>query len=295
MDVVTGHPDDFASHIADGRLFGRGTHDMKFAIATYIALMQELGKSLVDYDLGLMLTCDEELGGDLGVGWLVNERGYRGGAVLLPDSSSNWKIEVGGKGIMCWNLQSQGRTTHASRPWQGVNAIDQLYKFIDLVKAKFPAEPCPDPQHRHASMSLSTISGGGSVNQVPGTATARIDVRFTPDVDPGTIKSWFNEAMAKMPGVEADAYRIDMPYKVAPSTPGKRLHAIAAEVLGREVEDHMATGSSDARWFAWKGVPTINIGIGGSGYHVSPEWVSIPDLEQFYEVTRRFVDDWARS
>jgi succinyl-diaminopimelate desuccinylase len=296
MDVVAGHPEDFHPHVQDGRLYGRGSHDMKFAIATYIALLQELGASLSDYDLGLLITCDEEVGGSHGVGWLVQEQGIRGEVVLLPDSSTPWKIEDGGKGIMWWQLTSIGRSAHASKPWQGVNAIDELMRYVNIVRAKFPSEPCGDPEHKHPTFNLSTVVAGSSTNKVPDSAVARIDVRYTSDLNTETIKSWFSEASSEIPTITAKHMRgDDLPYHVKASKTGDRFAAIAHEVTGKTIESHTAHGSSDARWFAWKGVPTINIGITGSGYHTSPEWVSLHDLEQFYQLTHRFVTEQAKK
>ena len=296
MDVVSGHPEDFLPHVQDGRLYGRGSHDMKFAIATYIALFQELGAALSDYDLGLIITCDEELGGTHGVGWLVNDQGYRGGAVLLPDSSTPWKIEDGGKGIMWWQISSTGRSAHASKPWQGINAIDELMKFVSVIRAKFPTEPCGNPEHKHSTFNLSTVVAGTSTNKVPDSAVARIDVRYTSDLNPETITAWFNDAAGQFPAITVKSMRgEDLPYQVKPSEAGKRFAAIAHEITGKAIESHTAHGSSDARYFAWKNVPTINVGITGSGYHTSPEWVSLHDLEQFYRITHRFVTEQTKT
>ena len=296
MDVVSGHPEDFQPHVQDGRLFGRGSHDMKFAIATYIALLQDLGATLAGYDLGLLLTCDEELGGSHGVGWLVNDQGYRGGAVLLPDSSTPWKLEIGGKGILWWQVTSTGRSAHASKPWQGLNAIDEIMKFVAHVRANFPVEPCGDQEHKHPTLNLATFVAGTSTNKVPDSAVARIDVRYTSDLNPETISGWFTEAATKVPSVTLKSMReADLPYQVQPSRVGSRFAAIAREVTGKAIESHTAHGSSDARWFAWKGVPTINVGITGSGYHTSPEWVSLHDLNQFYQITHRFVTEQAKN
>lgn len=294
MDVVDGKPSDFQPSVNDDRTYGRGSHDMKFALASYICLLQNLGSSLEDYDLGLLITCDEEVGGQHGVGWLVEERGYRGQAVILPDSSSDWKHELGGKGISWWELTSTGRTGHASRPWQSVNAIDELVKFVANVSGNVPTEPCGNPLHEHATVNFSAIKGGLSINQVPPTAVGNLDIRFTADLNIDDITGWMDAASSAVPSVKATLIRSDLPYRVESSRAADLYLSIAREVTGQDIDDHMAHGSSDARWFAWHDVPTINVGIAGSGYHVSPEWVSIPDLVYFYEIICRFADEWAR-
>lgn len=295
MDVVGADPGDFKPVVRNGRLHGRGTHDMKFAIACFIALLQELGPDLKHYDLGLMLTADEEIGGTNGARWLVQDAGYRGQSVFVPDSSTPWKMEVSAKGIARYDLVATGQASHASRPWQGVNAIDELMSFVNTLRTFVPAEPCGDSHHRHSTVSLSTITGGMAANQVPGSAKAQIDIRFTPDTSPDDINSWITRSQTAVPTVSAKLVNIDNPCEIPTNSAGEHFKAAALEVAGVEVTDHHAHGSSDARWFAWKGIPTINVGVTGSGYHTSPEWVDLKDLTRYYEVFRRFVKDWARA
>jgi len=296
MDVVdAASPDDFTPAVQDNRIYGRGTHDMKYAIAAYITLLQELGASLDQYDLGLLITTDEEDGGELGAGWLVNDCGYRGGAVLLPDTSSPWQAEMGGKGISRWSLTATGRAAHASRPWQGVNAIDELIKAVNLLRTNVPAEPCGDSHHRHATVNLSTIQGGSAINQVPNSAGAGIDIRYPDEITLSDIRGWFSAVVQAMPHITAENIVEALPYRVKPHHPAmEKYEAITKDVTGHTVTHYLSHASADARFFAWKGVPVINVGITGSGYHTSPEWIELTDLAYFYEIARRFTDEWAK-
>ena len=295
IDVVGASHEDFLPTLHEGRFYGRGSHDMKYAIASYILLMKQLGADLSKYNLGMLLTSDEEHGGENGVGWLVNDLGYRGEAVLLPDSSTAWQFGLGGKGIMRWEIEASGRAAHGSRPWQGVNAIEEIMKFTKLLQSHVPTEPCGSNDHRHNSVVLATIRGGEAPNQVPGTATATIDMRFTADSTPEQLTGWVNDAITKMPTISATNSIMGLPYKISASSPAaKQFKDCVREVLGHDIPDHMAHGSSDGRWFAWKGVTDLNIGITGSGYHTSPEWIEIADLNRFHQTVRYFVDRWVK-
>jgi succinyl-diaminopimelate desuccinylase len=297
MDVVeAGSPDDFTPLVRNGRLYGRGTHDMKYSIAAYVTLLQELGSALDQYDLGLLITSDEEIGGEAGVGWLVNDCGYRGSAVLLPDTSAAWQAEVGGKGISRWVLTAKGKAGHASRPWEGINAVDELMRAVNQLRSNVPAEPCGDPQHRHASVNLSTLEGGSAINQIPNSATAQLDIRFPDGLTLAEINGWIEAATSTVPSVSARNIVEAMPYRVNATHPAMvEYETIAKEVTGHSIMHYLSHASADARWFAWKDVPVINVGITGSGYHTSPEWVDIADLAHFYEITHRFVDSWAKT
>jgi succinyl-diaminopimelate desuccinylase len=294
IDVVAGHPLAFSPVVRDGRLYGRGAHDMKFALATFIALFQELGADLAGYNLGLMVTADEEMGGKNGARWLVQDLGYRGQAVLIPDCSKVWSMETGAKGINWWELTATGIATHASRPWEGLNAIDELNRFMELLRAHFPAEPCGDPKHAHNTLNYSSTSAGSSTNLVPDSATAKIDIRFTPGTDAATITGWMKEAEAAVPAVSARPLAGDDPYQVKSNGANALFKQIAADAIGREIPDFIAHGSSDARFFNVHGVPTVNIGPTGSGFHVQNEWVDLADLTRYYQVVRRFVEEWLK-
>jgi succinyl-diaminopimelate desuccinylase len=295
IDVVTSAPAGFKAKVSNGRLHGRGAHDMKFALASFIVLLEELGQDLVNYDLGLMVTSDEEVGGFDGVKWLINSQGYSSNAALIPDSGGSWQMEAGAKGIMWWELEATGKSTHASRTWDGVNAIDEVTKFVESVRSNVPAEPCGDPLHQHSTVNLSSLVSGGATNQVPGSATARLDIRYTPDLTAETISSWIQESEAQVPTVKAKVLLEDHPYQIRNEGPVTVYQDIVRQVTGHGVTFSTAHGSSDARHFAQVGIATINVCPTGSGFHVPDEWVDISDLENFHEINRRFVGSWARS
>jgi succinyl-diaminopimelate desuccinylase len=293
MDVVPGPTESYEPKVADGRLYGRGAHDMKFALAVFITLLQELSDSLPELDLGLMITCDEEVGGFNGAGYLIETLGYRGKTVLIPDTNSDWQFEMGAKGVMWWDVCATGTAAHAGRAWEGVNAIDELVRFVNHVRANFPTEPCGDPNHPHAAFNLGTISGGTAANAVPNSASARVDIRYPADVSADEIASWFQAAHAAVPAVQAQLTITDSPYVVPNDGPIHHFERIAETVTGRRLGRFVAHGSSDARFFARRGAHSVNICPTGSGFHMPTEWIDIEDLTRFYEVTRRFVYDWA--
>lgn len=295
VDVVPGATSQFEPKLSSGNLLGRGAFDMKGAVAIYIALAQELAEPLSDYDFGIMLTTDEELGGFHGVNWLINECGYRGQAVLLPECGTSWSIETGAKGIMSWKLQSRGRASHASRPWEGVNAIDQLTRFITQLQRAVPSEPCGDAAHAHATISLGQISGGEVANQVPEFASALVDVRFTAGTSLDDVKAWFAEAALKAPGVAAESVIGSPAYLNPLDGPATLFHNIAHEVTGHSLTPMLSHGSSDGRFFAAHNIPVITVPPIGGGQHSDDEWVKLSGLADYYEMTRRFIESWAST
>jgi succinyl-diaminopimelate desuccinylase len=293
-DVVPGSPGLFEPKIIADRMLGRGTYDMKSAIAVFIHVLQDLGDDLDDYDLGLLLTSDEEPGGTDGVGWLTSQ-GYRGQAVLLPDSLKNWELEIGAKGVNFWQFTSFGKDAHGSRIWDGDNAVERLLKFIEVLRTYTTTEPCGDPTHNHHTLNIGKLEGGEVVNQVPNKAVAQVDIRIAPGSTPDDVTAWVEAAHNLVPGVKSERMPGQAkPSKLTPAEPTYIFLKIAEAAIGRKIPHVFAHGGTDARWFSEHGIPVITINSTGGQPHTENEWIDLDDLKMYLSVVRQFVDEWAK-
>lgn len=293
LDVVPGTPEDFKPRIQGGKLYGRGAYDMKYGVAVFIAILQELGEDLAHYDLGLMLTTDEEVGGFNGSGHLA-ELGYTSKTMLLPECGIPWNMEAGAKSITWWNIESQGKAAHAAYNWLGASAIDQLLEYLQIMKANFPQEPCGDAAHHHNTINIGTITGGHATNQVADVASATLDIRTLPEISLDTVKTWVQEAALQVPGITAtpDVYGKGF---INRSDGGAQLfHDLSREVAGVELTSTLAHGQNDARFFAPHGTQVITVPPAGGGQHSGKEWINLESLGHYTEITRRFVEQWAK-
>ncbi len=292
IDVVPGTTADFQPVIKDGRIYGRGAYDMKYGIAVFVALLQELGDDLADYDLGLMLTSDEEVGGYAGCGWLA-KLGYTSEVMLLPECGNPWDLESGAKGISWWKLASTGKASHGARPWQGVNAIDQLVDYITELRSHLPQEPCHTDHHQHHTLNVGTITGGRATNQIADYAEATVDVRYLPDTPPEQVEAWFSAAAAKFPGISVIQLVAGEGFMTQQGGAVELYKCLVKNVTGHTVTSTLAHASSDARFFGAHGVQVITMPPDGGGQHSSGEWVGLEGLEHYYEITRQFVKEIA--
>lgn len=282
IDVVEAKEELFHPQVKEGRMYGRGAYDMKMAIACYLRLLEELKAS--DFDFGIMLTSDEEIGGMNGVTKLL-ELGYSCQAALLPDGGFNWNFEESAKGVLQVKVSASGKTAHSSRPWNGENAIVKLNKGLAKIESYFKLR---EKGEYFATANIGLIQGGKALNQVPDYAEAKIDIRFPPsDLGDGILAD-----LQKIDGIEVEKLIGASPNKADLNNPYfKRFREVAKKLYGVEIGKMQAHGSSDARFFGEKGIPVLVITCRGGEIHSDNEWVDLEDLGRFYEVIKAWLID----
>ncbi len=293
MDVVPGPARVFEPRIEDTRLYGRGASDMKSALAVFIHLLQTLGQNLASYDLGFMITCDEEVGGFDGAHWLV-DGGYRGEAMVLPDAGKNWDIEPKSKGIMWYEVTATGTSAHGSRPWNGDNAITKLTAFIDTLASQYPSEPCGDEHHAHGTLNVGTIAGGSIANQVPDKAIAHLDLRLLPDELIGTKHQELEAVAAQHPGITLTQLVAEPGFELHYDGALRHFSRIAETVRGQKLSSSLSHASSDARHFIPVGIQVIAARATGGDHHSDNEWIDLEDLTVYYQIIKQFTEEWAK-
>lgn len=238
IDVVPAEESQFEAVVKGGKLYGRGAIDMKSADAAMILLLKSLAKSGVS--LGIMLTSDEEIGGENGVKPLVESEGYSCDFFIAPDGGSNFKLVAKEKGTLWLEIKAHGKACHGSKPWEGVNAIEVLIDKLARIKKLFPKD---NKEKWVNTVNIGMIKGGEAPNKVPDEATAVIDIRWTED----------GEGLLKKVGeiAECKILQFGQLFSTEPEhAEMKRLRKVMEGVLKRKVEVTFSHGASDARFFA---------------------------------------------
>lgn len=287
LDVVPADEHLYTMDERDGKLYGRGVFDMKFAAACYLQLIDDLASELNQYDFGILFTTDEELGGNSVEQLLAQD--YSASVCVLPDGGSDWQLEASNNGAWFIRLQSSGQTAHGSRPWEGQNAIDRLLGGIQEVKGVFG-----DLTPQKCSCTVSSISGGEAINQVPDSAEATVDMRFRDLVS-------YQAKRAKIEGIALESgLSIETLAQVDPGIVDVNEPHIAAfletaqQVSGKPVGQCHSLGSSDAHYFVAKGIPTILMRPTGGHQHGDKEWIDKAEFIQFYDVIKAYTQRIAR-
>lgn len=296
IDVIPADPRELIFREKNGRYYGRGTFDMKFAAATYLDLLLKLGDKLPQYDLGVAFTTDEEAtAGAGGVGPLV-EAGWGGEVIINPDATTpSWTIQRAGKGLMRYSITCKGEAGHGSRIWMHKNAIHGIMDYFHDLRAQFPKEPCGDKEHAHDTLNIGLMHGGQIVNQIAEDAYAEIDVRVTPESSLAEMSRHLEQVASRHPAVKLDCLHASDPITLDLDLACvKHLQAIITKVTGSTNKPHLAHGGSEASFYAAKGMPVLLFEGPGGNNHAQGEWLDAKGFEQFSEIIRLFVEQQAR-
>jgi succinyl-diaminopimelate desuccinylase len=298
--------DPFGGEIRDGKIWGRGTCDMKAGIAAAVFAVEAIRRAGVDLNGSVEIsgTVDEESGGFAGVAWLAEQKrigAHRTDFVIIPEPFGVDRICVGHRGVYWFEIETRGRIAHGSMPFQGVNAIEHMSVLIDRMRtelgprlaARATAMPVVPAGARHATLNINGIAGGQPLDaiQTPCVADrcrAVFDRRFLLeegfDAARTEIVSLLKEMTAETPGF--DAVLRDLMVVHPTETPSGSPVTAAIEravhrVLGREGRLVMSPGTYDHKHVARiAGVPhCVAYGPGALELaHQPDEHVAIADL-----------------
>lgn len=286
--------DPFAAEIVDGRLYGRGSSDMKSGVAAFVcAALEHTASDANLSNLALIITSGEETG-CVGASSLVAEGDLgTAGAIVVGEPTAN-AVCVGHKGALWLNAVTTGVTAHGSMPEKGDNAISKAARVIGRLESfAFDAEP-------HAvlgppTLSVNTIRGGININSVPDRTEIGVDIRTVPSVEHAGLKRALGQHIGEKVNMEV---LLDLPgVWTSPELEWvKRVMRIAADVTGSAALPGAATFFSDASVLTpAMGMPaTIILGPGEPGQaHQTDEWCSVARIHAAVEIYRNILRDWS--
>ena len=218
--------DPFAATVSDGRIYGRGTCDMKGGLATSIIAAEAYIAANPGYDGAIEIsgTVDEESGGFGGVAYLAH-KGYfskpRVDHVIIPEPLNKDRICLGHRGVWWAEIETRGEIAHGSMPFLGDCAVRHMGAVLERFERElFPklaekrtAMPVVPEGARSSTMNINAIHGGQTDDysglpspNVPDSCRMVIDRRFLIEEDIGEVKG---EVVAILEALKKDRPRFD--------------------------------------------------------------------------------------
>jgi len=298
--------DPYQPAVKDGKIFGRGTCDMKGGLACILHVVELLQHHNVPLsgDLVCAFTVAEETGGAEGAGFVMEERLVQAdmGVLLEP---SDFQLVLAEEGVLWVRLTTRGTTTHTLNAATANNAVEHMTSILAaLMTQRSAILSCDARGGDRPILSVNTIHGGDKPNVIPGECQATIDIRIPPECDLSmdVAKTRVSDVLAKqketIAGLDVDA-QFDVVARPFHQPRDAEIVGIladcTAQVLG--VPPHIVgpvpstDEDSDAYHFWTKGrIPTIYFGPGRIDQaHAADEHVEILQLVQAAQILTRVV------
>jgi acetylornithine deacetylase len=280
--------------VQDGRLYGRGSYDMKGGLAACMLAAAAAGRAGLPGDVLLAAVSDEEHS-SIGVQAVVER--FRADACVVTEPTS-LQVCAAHKGFAWWRITAHGRAAHGSRPDLGSDAIARMGPVLTgLAELDRGLEERTHPLVGRASVHASLIDGGQELSSYPERCVLEVERRTLPGE---TRESVAGELRLLLEGGDAAALEGEItlvrePFEVAGDEDiVAAVRQQAAGVLGHEPETVGHTAWMDAAFTQAAGIPTVVFGPDGAGAHEVEEWVDLASVETCARVLLATATDFCR-
>lgn len=263
----------YGGEIDKGYLYGRAAAVSKSDFATYIfaaRAIEALGQPLTGA-LELHFTYDEEFGGLLGPGYLLEQELTKPDYVIAAGFA--YDIITAHNACLQLEITVHGKAGHGAMPETAVDALQAATHILNAIYGQLPelkkiksAVPGIDSP----TMLVGRIDGGTNTNVVPGKVVMKMDRRMIPEEDPATVeagvRALIEDAVRDLPGIRLEVRRLLLSQALRPLPGGERL-VESLQRHGRTIlgETPQAKGTplyADARLYGERGIPAVLYGAG---------------------------------
>ena len=306
---VAGQPwnsDPFALIERDGRLYGRGTADMKSFIAIALALVPEFKSRPLRRPLHLALSFDEEVG-CFGAPRLIEALPQGAGrpSLVIVGEPTAMAVANAHKGCNVFATAVTGLEAHSSAPQRGVNAIVAASEIIQFIsglagEARAAARPESGFEPPYTSFNIGTIAGGTAMNIIPRNCEFTWEFRPLPGDDAAAIRARIENFIAAdlLPRLRQVHPGADVTTRALARVPGLVAEAGSpAEELARRLtganETTVVAYGTEAGLFQDAGIPAVICGPGSMEQgHQPNEFITLDQIAAGTAFQRRLAD-WA--
>jgi acetylornithine deacetylase len=317
IDVVSPEPldqwthDPWGAEISEGRMYGRGTGDMKGGlIANLYAVKALIDENVVPRGSVLVFSVIEEEAGGGGGTLACLLRGYRANAML--NTEPFLRVAIAHPGILYFRVKVQGKSFHAARSHLGVNAVGKMIPLynalvnLDEERAnRLHFELAEKDSGRSCNLNIGTFHAGDWPSNVAGWATMECRMSFVPGETEESVRKEVEERIADVafkdewlkehpPEVEWFGWHAN-PWLQSPDDPFIHLMVKkGSEVLGYEPPIVGKPAGVDARFCSEFNISSCCLGPEGGLFHGIDEYVELDTVVQTAKIVALVVLDWCK-
>ena len=299
--------DPYGGAVVDGKLYGRASAVSKcdFATFTFATRALESLHAPLHGAVELYFTYDEEFGGELGPGWLLQH------GVVKPDlliaAGFSYQVVTGHNGCLQMEVTVRGKMGHAAVPETAVDALQAANLILTALYHQNVLYGQVSSQVKgihHPYLNVGLIQGGTNTNVVPGKVVLKLDRRMIPEENPAdvetTLRRVIADAVAASPGITVDIRRLLLARALQPLAGNQPLvQALcqhASTLFGEPIEASGTPLYTDARLFCERGIPAVLYGCGprtvlDSNAKCADEHIVLDDLRRATKVVARTLAD----
>ncbi|WP_254525592.1 ArgE/DapE family deacylase [Natrinema caseinilyticum] len=308
--------DPWNATVEDGRLYGRGSNDMLGGVASILIAFEALRDVDIELagDLTLQTTVEEEAGGPGGV-LSALERGYQPDAAIITEPSGLPNVGMASAGVMYFRIRVPGKSSHAARGYEGVNAIGKatkIYHALDELdrerKSRISYEPAfrTDPRldGHETNLNVGAVEGGDWPSTVPSEAILEGRIGWPPGETREEVRaeveatvrdvSETDEWLSAHPpafdwfGWNAAPHELDTDEEIV-----QLARENAERITGQKTTFGGGSGGNDERFYnRYYDIPCPSVGPRGENIHGADEYVEIDSLVETAQTLALTAIDW---
>lgn len=280
----------------DGKLFGRGSFDMKSGLAAMMVATARARESGLAGDVLVACVADEEFGS---IGTEEVLRHFRADAAIVVEPS-HLEVTMAHRGFAWFEVVLRGKAAHGSTPHSGIDAIahaGRVMAALDQLGNRIRSRP-PHPLLGHGAVRIALIRGGEDAATVAAECRMTIERRMMPAETPDAMEA---ELATLLEGLAASDPQFDYTltrlvgrqgFEADQGSPVARAVVRNAErVLGRPPVIRGEPFWTDAGLIAEAGIPCVVFGVDGGGAHAATEWVTTESLHQVTDVLTGVIQE----
>ncbi len=289
----------FSACERDGWVYGRGAADMKggFAMALLaLGALQECAPDSLEGALSMASVIEEECGGNGALAAL--HAGATADGVLLPEPTA-LTLLLGGVGVLWCEITVRRKGSHAGEPGAAGSALESALEVAESLRALTRAFEDGDADMRDPSeqylFNVGTLHAGEWISNAPSIATLGVRVGYPTRMAPAEAQDHVRATVAAAdPGAElrfvgfrAEGYRVsaDDPFAIAVARAHHSAH-------GTQAASSSESATTDARFYARRGIPAVCYGPNGRNLHAVDEAVEVASIAAGARTLSRLIPDW---